>query len=295
MIYTVTLNPSIDYTMRPERLCAGEINRSRYETYTYGGKGINVSAMLHNLGVNTTVLGFAGGFVGGEIERLLGRAGVVCDFCPIKDTSRINVKIVSDEESAINGKGPFIRLEEERELLKKLSELTCEDTVVIAGTSPDSESGRLLENVIAAAAHTRLVADMEGEALAAAIKRKPFLIKPNYDEVCAVFGKAEMSDSELCEGAKKLRAEGVLNVLISLGERGALLASDDGNIYRIRAPRTDVKSTVGAGDSLLAGFLAGYDSGAQFALALGTAAGSATAASDTIAEYEDVMNVFSHM
>lgn len=292
MIYTVTLNPSIDYTMHPKSMQTGKINRSEYESYTYGGKGINVSAMLKNLGVPSVALGFCGGYVGREIERLCYRCGIGCDFCEIQDVSRINVKINSDTESAVNGKGPFIRLEEERELVGKIEKLTSEDTLILSGSAPDSESGRLIENIISASAHTRFVADMEGDALRMACEKKPFLIKPNYDEMCDLFGERDMDEKRLASAAEELVGKGVSNVLVSLGENGALLRSDDGNFYKIRAPKTEVKSTVAAGDSMLAGFVAGYERGARFALALGTAAGSATAACDGVAEYEDVMNVF---
>lgn len=295
MIYTVTLNPSIDYTMYPGRLCPGEINRSEYEAHTCGGKGINVSVMLNNLGVESTALAFVGGFSGQEIERLVRRARIKCDFCEIRDTSRINVKIISDTETAVNGKGPFIRLEEEQRLLEKLSALSEDDTVVISGSAPESESGALLKNVINAVAHTRLIADMEGSALRTAAEKKPYLIKPNYDELCGLFGRTEMDGGEIAAAAARLRQGGVKNVLVSLGEDGALLAAEDGNIYKIRAPKVEAKSAVGAGDSMLAGFLAGEERGAQFALALGTAAGSATAACEGIADGEAVMEIFEKM
>lgn len=295
MIYTVTLNPSIDYSVFPAEFRTGEINRSEREVHSFGGKGINVSAMLANLGTESCALGFVGGFSGAEIERLARRAGVECDFCEISEPSRINVKIISDTESAVNGKGPFIRLEEERELLEKLSCLTEEDTVVVSGSAPESESGALLQNVLDAAENARLVVDMDGAALKYAIEKKPYLIKPNYEELCTLFGKAEMSDNEVASAAAGLRREGVGNVLVSLGGRGALLASSDGNIYRVAAPQVDVVSTVGAGDSFLAGFLAGEERGAQFALSLASAAGSATAACERIADAADVMEIFARM
>ena len=295
MIYTVTLNPSIDYSVFPAEFRAGEINRSEREVHSFGGKGINVSAMLANLGAESTALGFIGGFSGREIERLARRAGVKCDFCEISEPSRINVKIISDTESAVNGKGPFVRLEEERALIEKLASLSEEDTVVVSGSAPESESGSLLQNVLDAAEKARLVVDMDGAALEYALTKKPYLIKPNYEELCALFGKAEMSDNEVAAAAAGLRRDGVGNVLVSLGGRGALLASSDGNIYRVAAPQVDVVSTVGAGDSFLAGFLAGEERGAQFALALAAAAGSATAACERIADAADVMEIFARM
>ncbi len=295
MIYTVTLNPSVDYSVFPAEFHAGEINRSEREVHSFGGKGINVSAMLANLGAESRALGFVGGFSGQEIERLATRAGVECDFCEIREPSRINVKIISDTESAVNGKGPFIRFEEERALLEKLSSLTEEDTVVVSGSAPESESGALLQNVLDAVGNARLVVDMDGAALKYALTKKPYLIKPNYEELCALFGKAEMSDKEVAAAAAQLRENGVGNVLVSLGGRGALLASSDGNIYRVAAPEVDVVSTVGAGDCFLAGFLAGEERGAQFALSLASAAGSATAACERIADAADVMEIFARM
>ncbi len=295
MIYTVTLNPSVDYSVFSESFRTGEINRSEREVHSFGGKGINVSAMLKNLGTKSRALGFIGGFSGHEIERLAARAGVECDFCEIREPSRINVKIISDTESAVNGKGPFIRLEEERALLEKISSLTKDDTVVISGSAPESESGALLENVLDAASRAQLVADMDGAALKAAIERNPYLIKPNREELSALFGKKSMTDNEVAAAAVALRRDGVENVLVSLGGSGALLASSDGNVYRVAAPQVDVVSTVGAGDSFLAGFLAGLSHGEQFALALASAAGSATAACECIADAEAVMSLFAQM
>ncbi|MBQ5777259.1 MAG: hexose kinase, partial [Oscillospiraceae bacterium] len=274
---------------------AGEINRSEEELVSFGGKGINVSAILSRLGVGNRALGFVGGFSGKEIERLSRRAGIECDFCEISENSRINVKIISDKETAINGKGPLIREEEEQKLLEKLSALSEEDTVIISGKSPESESGELLCRVIDAAAHTRLVADMEGEDLLFAIERKPFLIKPNREELEAISGRTLSDEGEVARLAAELRARGAKNVLVSLGGDGAILAADDGKIYRARAPRVEVRSTVGAGDSCLAGFIAGYDKGFDFALSLAMAAGSATAASAALAEGEEIMKIFSEM
>ncbi|MBQ7054358.1 MAG: hexose kinase, partial [Oscillospiraceae bacterium] len=283
------------YSVFPAEFRAGEINRSEREVHSFGGKGINVSAMLTNLGAESTALGFIGGFSGREIERLARRAGVKCDFCEISEPSRINVKIISDTESAVNGKGPFVRLEEERAFIEKLASLSEKDTVVVSGSAPESESGSLLQNVLDAAEKARLVVDMDGAALEYALTKKPYLIKPNYEELCALFGKAEMSDNEVAAAAAGLRRDGVGNVLVSLGGRGALLASSDGNIYRVAAPQVDVVSTVGAGDSFLAGFLAGEERGAQFALSLAAAAGSATAACERIADAADVMEIFARM
>ncbi|MBR5543214.1 MAG: 1-phosphofructokinase family hexose kinase [Oscillospiraceae bacterium] len=295
MIYTVTLNPSIDYLMYTERFASGAVNRSIREKVNFGGKGLNVSSMLENLGKKSTALGFLGGFTGKEILRLAKCAGINCEFCEISGMSRINVKIYGEEESAINGKGPFITLEEEAALCKKLSALSGDDTVVISGKSAESESGKLLENVLRAAAHTRLVVDMAGEDLTSAIEERPFLIKPNYDEFVSLFGASEMDEETIYRSAEKLLLRGVKNILLSMGERGAMFFSGKGKIYRVRAPKVEVKSTVGAGDSLLAGFLAGYNDGIPLALSLAVAAGSATAGSEGIADGAEVIRFFSEM
>ena len=295
MIYTVTLNPSIDYSLYPSSFKPGEISRSQFEKYTFGGKGLNVSAILKRLGVENCALGFCGGFSGREIERLVLRAGISCDFCEVFENSRINVKIISEEESAINAAGPVIRLSEEEELLSKLSFLSKEDTVIISGKSPESESGKLLENVIEAASACRLIADMEGKELSLALSTNPFLVKPNKEELAAFFGKENISDEEVCALAKELRALGAQNVLVSLGKDGAILLADDGKTYRAKAPKVDVVSTVGAGDSCLAGFVAGLSRGYTFALLLSMAAGAAMAQSPHLAEAEEIMQVFSQM
>ena len=295
MIYTITLNPSIDYLMYPKSFAAGEINRSEGEISNFGGKGLNVSAVLSSLGVRNTALGFAGGYSGKEIVRLASRSGVECDFCEIAEDSRINVKIISDKETAINGKGPFIRLEEEEKLLEKLAGLTSEDTVIVSGKGSMSESGELLHRIIDTVSHTRLIADMEGEDLLYATEKGVFLIKPNREELLALFGEEDTSDETVVRCAKKLKERGAENVLVSLGGDGAILLSDDGKTYRLRAPKIEVKSTVGAGDSCLAGFVAGYDRGPEFSLSLAVAAGAATAASEGIADASEILKVLSEM
>ena len=295
VVYTITLNPSIDYLMYPKSFEAGAINRSGRESAMFGGKGLNVSFVLSALGIKNCALGFAGGFSGKEIVRLATRAGIECDFCETAEDSRINVKIISDTETAVNGKGPFIRKDEEDALLKKLSELSEEDTVILSGKGVESESGELLHNIIEAISHTRFIADMEGDDLLRAIEKKPFLIKPNIDELLAIFGGDDVSDETIAGYARKLQRKGAKNVLVSLGGDGAILAADDGNIYRMRAPHVEVKSTVGAGDSCLAGFVAGYGRGAEFALSLAIAAGSATAASEGIADAEEILSILNEM
>ena len=295
VVYTITLNPSIDYLMYPKSFSAGKINRSEGEISNFGGKGLNVSFVLSALGVKNCALGFVGGFSGREIVRLATRAGIECDFCEVAEDSRINVKIISDTETAVNGKGPFIRQDEEETLLAKLAALSEDDTVILSGKGVESESGELLRKIIDVASKTRFVADMEGDDLLYAIEKKPLLIKPNREELSAIFGKEELSDDEVISHACDLRSRGAKNVLVSLGGDGAILAADDGRVYRARAPKIEVKSTVGAGDSCLAGFLAGYDRGYEFALSLALAAGSATAASEGLAGTEEILAVLHEM
>ncbi len=295
MIYTITLNPSIDYLMYPKSFSDGKINRSEKEIANFGGKGLNVSSVLSSLGVENRALGFAGGFSGREIIRLAHRAGIECDFCEIAEDSRINVKIISDSETAINGSGPLVRLEEEKKLLLKLSALSSEDTVIVSGKSAMSESGNLLRGIIDTVSHTRLIADMEGDDLLYATEKGAFLIKPNREELLALFGEEDTSDETVVRCAGKLKELGAENVLVSLGGDGAILLSDDGKVYRMRAPQIEVKSTVGAGDSCLAGFVAGYEKGPEFALSLAMAAGAATTASEGIASAEEIIGVLSEM
>ncbi|MBQ6846420.1 MAG: 1-phosphofructokinase family hexose kinase [Oscillospiraceae bacterium] len=298
MIYTITLNPSIDYSMTVKDMNVTKINRSEEELSSFGGKGINVSAMLGNLGIDSTALGFSGGYTGMEIERLCKRCGIACDFVKIREDSRINVKILSESECAINGKGPMIYLEEEEELLKKLSALSEKDMVILSGNAPESESGKLLENVMEAVSHTIFVADMDGVNLDLAIDKRPYLIKPNEYELAALFGKERfLEEREIIAAAANLRDEGVKNVLVSCGGSGAILAAEDGNFYKIKAPEVQVVNTVGAGDSLLAGFVAARERGKpfDFSLALAVASGSATAASSGIAEGEMVLSLLADM
>ncbi len=295
VVYTITLNPSIDYLMYPKSFSAGATNRSDCESALFGGKGLNVSYVLSALGVKNRALGFAGGFSGKEIIRLATRAGIECDFCETAEDSRINVKVMADTETAINGKGPFVRQSEEDALLEKLAGLSEEDTVILSGKGVESESGALLQSITEAVSHTRFIADMEGDDLLYAIEKKPFLIKPNREELLAIFGGADASDETVAGYARELQKKGAENVLVSLGGDGAILASDDGKIYRCRAPHVEVVSTVGAGDSCLAGFVAGYEKGAEFALSLAMAAGAATAASEGIADAEEILKILSEM
>ncbi len=288
MIYTVTTNPALDYLMYTESAKLGQVNRSTSERIFVGGKGINVSIILSRLGVLNTALGFAGGFTGDEICRRIALAGVLCDFVRTDGQSRINVKLRSDEETAINGKGPLVSYADEEKLLEKLRLAGEGDIVVISGASANSESGKLTENILKAASKAKIVADMEGDELLMSLPYEPLLIKPNAEELAQIFGKDELRDEEIVSCAFELREKGARNVLVSLGSRGAILAAEDGGIYRKEALRGEVKSTVGAGDSMVAGFISALPLGYRRALEVAVAAGSATAFSDDLASVEEL-------
>ncbi len=283
MIYTITTNPSLDYSMYLMRFAEGAVNRSVREDITFGGKGINVSVVLARLGMESTALGFVAGFVGDEIERLVRNEGVMCDFVHTEGLSRINIKLYAEEESAVNGAGPQVSERAEACLLKKLAHVTKDDFVVISGASASSESGNLTENVLKAAQGAKIVADMEGKALETALNYRPFLIKPNLEELSGLFPDCGMTEENVVDCALRLRGRGAENVLVSLGAGGAILAASDGRIYRKEAPQGEVKSTVGAGDSMVAGFISSIEHGFAHALENAVAAGSATAFSEGLA------------
>ncbi len=287
MVYTITLNPSIDYLIYLDTLSLGEINRSERAVSCVGGKGINVSVILARLGEKTSALGFAAGYTGKEIGRLTEAEGVLADFVETSGESRINVKIFENggvRETAINGRGPVISAKEEEELCRKVSKLTSADTLVISGAEPASISGRLTENIIEAAKNARIIVDVGGGLLMRTLKYRPFLMKPNSEELSDAVGKRLESREEIIEAARKLQSLGAENVLVSLGERGAMLLASDGEVYEEKAVSGEVKSTVGAGDSMLAGFIKGYSKGARCALRLAVAVGSETAFSEHLAD-----------
>ncbi len=283
MIYTITTNPSLDYSMHLARFTEGAVNRSVREDITFGGKGINVSVVLARLGIESVALGFVAGFVGDEIERRVCAEGVACDFVHTEGQSRINVKLYAECESAVNGAGPRISIEDEKLLLKKLKNVGKDDIVILSGASASSEGGNLTENVLEVAKDAKIVVDMEGEALNMALSYRPFLIKPNLEELSGLFPDCDITEDNVAYFASRLRERGAENVLVSLGERGAILAASDGRIYRKEAPKGELKSTVGAGDSMVAGFIGSIEHGFLRALENAVAAGSATAFSEGLA------------
>lgn len=299
MVHTVTLNPAIDYIVSPERFEKGEINRYAACSYGPGGKGVNVSLLLTSLGMENRALGVAAGFSGREIVRLLEEAGCRTDFLFLPEGhSRINVKVCTPggEETDVNGDGPVIPGEAVERLEEKLAALGPEDILVLAGSVPPSLPvdvyARLLDRVRDSGALS--VVDATGEALLRALPYRPFLIKPNLEELGELFGTRIGDVTGAKEHARALQDLGARNVVVSMGDMGALLAEEGGRFLFCRAVRGDTVSTVGAGDSLVAGFLYGWSlhGTAEGGLRWGVAAGAATAFSKGIASGEGVKRLY---
>ena len=295
MIYTVTFNPSIDYIVRLEQFTPGEINRVNYEQILPGGKGINVSIVLKNLGHDSAALGFLAGFTGVAMQQMLHTFGVTDDFVRLDDGfSRINVKIKAESETEINGQGPVITQEAQRALFEKLDRLTHGDTLVLAGsipnTLPDDMYERIMEHL--AGRGIRIVVDATKNLLRRVLKYRPFLIKPNNHELGEMFGIELKTDDDIIFHAKKLQEEGATNVLISMAGDGAILLTSEGVFYRSAAPKGTLVNSVGAGDSMVAGFLSGFmesDGDYERAFYMGVATGSASAFSENLATREEAL------
>lgn len=298
MIYTVTLNPSLDYIVRLDAFSEGCVNRANYEAIIAGGKGINVSAMLHALGSDSTALGFIAGFTGEEIRRRVREMGCRERFIQLDEGfSRINVKMKTSNESEINGVGPFVSKDALRAFMDMLNELKKGDILVLSGSVPKSMPKTIYRDIAARICErgVELVADASGALLTAILPYRPFLIKPNHHELSEIFGVNIETVEEAALYAKRLRKMGARNVLVSMAGEGAILLTEEGKAYIEKAPKGKVVNSVGAGDSMLAGFLAGYlESGdPKKALSLGIAAGSASAFSEGIASRDAVMALFS--
>lgn len=297
VIYTVTFNPALDYVVRVKDFTAGTVNRTYSEQIFYGGKGINVAGILENLGLETTALGFIAGFTGDEIERGVKKMGFSSDFIRVKEgMSRINVKLKSNEESEINGMGPVITQDDTDELFLKLDKLQKGDVLVLSGSIPSSMDDRIYEKIMARLEEKeiRIAVDAEKELLFNVLKYHPFLIKPNNHELEDMFGVTLHNKKEIEEYAKRLQDMGARNVLVSMAGDGALLITEDGTVYQQDVARGTVKNSVGAGDSMVAGFLAGYlnTGDYEYALKLGTAAGGATAFSEGLGTREEIMKLY---
>jgi len=295
MIYTVTFNPAVDYVVKLDTLAGGKINRTLSENICWGGKGINVSSVLKALDVPSTSLGFTAGFTGKAFADAVSAMGIKTDFIHLESgMTRINMKIhalENDEETEINGMGPDIPPSAAQELFHRLDTLSDGDILVLAGSVPKSVDPDIYEIICRrmAGSGVKIVADAAGELLMRLIPLKPFLIKPNHIEAGEMLGTVieSVDDAKAC--ALKMREMGAENVIISMAERGAVLADENGNVHSIGAPSREVVNSVGAGDSMLAGFLAGFIRTGSYDTALkwGTAAGSATAFSVGTASRQD--------
>lgn len=288
MVYTVTFNPAIDYVVHTGEMKLGATNRSEKEEMYFGGKGINVSIVLRELGIVSKALGFTAGFTGEAIENGLSEMGIDADFVRLKSgNSRINVKIKSTEETELNGQGPDIDENAIAALFEKLDRLSDGDTLILAGSIPSSLPSDIYEKILErlSGRNIKVVVDATKDLLLNVLKYKPFLVKPNNHELGEMFGVELKTDEDIEKYARKLQEMGAVNVLISMAGDGAMLIDEFGKMHRCGVCKGTVKNSVGAGDSMVAGFTAGSLKGDyEYALKLGTAAGGATAFSDGLAE-----------
>lgn len=292
MVYTVTFNPAIDYVVHTAEMKLGATNRSEKEEMYFGGKGINVSIVLRELGISSKALGFTAGFTGEAIEKGLSDAGIDTDFVRLENgNSRINVKIKSAEETELNGQGPDIDGKAIAALFEKLDGLKDGDTLILAGSIPSSLPSDIYQRILERLSGKKIktVVDATKDLLLNVLKYKPYLVKPNNHELGEMFGVTLKTDEEIETYARKLRDMGAVNVLISMAGDGAMLIDEYGKMHRCGVCRGMVKNSVGAGDSMVAGFIAGSLGGDyEYALKLGTAAGGATAFSDGLAVREKI-------
>lgn len=300
MIYTVTLNPSLDYVVNVEKFETGRVNRTKGEALYPGGKGINVSMVLKNLGQKNKALGFVAGFTGTQLEQMLEDKGIHTDFIRIKESmTRINVKLRSTEETEINGQGPDIQQEDIDKLYQKLDMLQEHDILVLAGSIPDTMPESMYRDIMKHLEKKRLriVVDATKDLLVNVLEYHPFLVKPNHHELGEIF-HVEITDRDSAiPYARKLQKMGAENVLVSMAGEGAVLIAEDESVYQASAPVGKVKNSVGAGDSMVAGFLAGYieEKNYEKAFKMGVCTGSASAFSDELAVREDVIALLNNM
>lgn len=293
MINTITLNPSLDYIVKVDSFKVDSLNRIKEERIYAGGKGINVSIVLKNLGVENTALGYVAGFTGDEILRQIKSHGVNCDFVKLENGfSRINVKLKSDGETEINGSGPEITEENLKILYEKLSNLTKGDYLILSGSIPGSVPDDIYENIMNSLLDkgVEFIVDATKELLLKVLKYKPFLIKPNHHELAEMFNVELKDDKDIIKYGKKLQEMGAKNVLISMAGDGAILLPENGEAIKREVPKGILKNSVGAGDSMVAGFLCGYlkNNDIDEAFKMGIATGSASAFSEELATEKEV-------
>ena len=300
MIYTITFNPALDYIIHIDDYCEGIVNRTSEEKFLPGGKGINVSVVLKNLGIDSTAMGYTAGFTGKEIERMLAQQGVTTDFIQLLNgMSRINVKLKSKVETEINAQGPQISKEAINELLDKLSALSEGDYLVLAGSIPKSVPDSIYCDIMKLLHDKKInfVVDAEKSLLMNTLEHKPFLIKPNHHELGEIFSKELKDKKEIAEYACILQQRGAKNVFVSMSKAGGLLVTEDGKTMFCTPPEGNVVNSTGAGDSAVAGFLAGYINSGNYeeALLLGLCSGSASAFSQNLATKEEIEKLYADM
>ena len=293
MFYTMTLNPALDYNMTLNEFTEGRVNRSVKEEMIPGGKGLMVSRMLKNLGIESTAFGLVAGFTGTELTRMVHELGIRTSFVSLPEgMTRINVKLWGGLEGEINAQGPECDEKSLQALYEKLTMLTKEDTLVLSGSLPASLPKDVYVDMIKHVKDkgTRIVVDATGELLRSTLSYRPFLVKPNHHELGELYGVELKSKEDVAVYAKKLRDEGARNVLVSMAGDGAVLAGSDGSVWFGEAPRGTVVNTVGSGDSMVAGFLAGYEGtqSTEQAFKTGIASGSASAFSSELGTKDEV-------
>ena len=301
MIYTVTFNPSLDYIIQVKDFKTGQINKTTYEKILPGGKGINVAIVLSNLGHSSTALGFMAGFTGKEIEHRLKEFGCSSSFIQVKEgLSRINVKMKSNEETEINGQGPNIQKENIEELFTQLEAMKKEDILVISGSIPGTLPDTMYEQILQRVQHIgcKVVVDATNTLLMKVLPYHPFLIKPNNIELGEIFGVELSTQEEVLPYAHKLQELGARNILVSMAGKGAVLLDENGKEHRSLAPKGTVINSVGAGDSMVAGFISGCiesDYDYSHAFIKGVCSGSASAFSENLCTKEEVLALMETM
>lgn len=293
VIYTVTFNPSLDYIVSVKDFRPGMTNRTSSELMLAGGKGINVSIVLGNLGIKSTALGFIAGFTGDEIVRRLHNGGINSEFIKINDgISRINIKLKSIDGTEINGQGPHIDSSHIEQLMNRLRRLESGDVLVLAGSIPAGISDNIYKDIMDMLKDkgVQIVVDATSRLLTNVLEYNPFFIKPNQHELGDIFNVTLNTQEEVIPYALELKKMGAVNVCVSMGGKGAILVADDGNVYKAKAPDGILKNSVGAGDSLVAGFLSGWieKKDYEYAFRKGVATGSASAFSERLATVREV-------
>lgn len=293
MIYTLTFNPALDYSVFLDELKVSEVNRTKDDYILAGGKGINVSIVLKNLGFDSTALGYIAGFTGDEIEREIVEKGVTCDFIKLeKGHSRINVKIKADQETEINGRGPVIEDKDIEALYQQLGKLQAGDLLILSGNVPASLPQTMYHDIMKSLQGKGIdfIVDATGESMLATLEYRPFMIKPNHHEIAELFDVEVKSNEDIIELAKKLQAKGARNVVVSMAGAGAILVGENGETAYSQTPKGTLVNSVGAGDSLVAGFVAGYleTKDLEKAFINGICTGSASAFSRDLATKEEV-------